>query len=629
VICTDKTGTLTQNEMTVREAWVPGGRFTVSGVGYEPRGAVRPAGGTAAAAGAGAELHELFAGAALCNDARLLPPQEGRGWSILGDPTEAALLAAAAKAGIDERRLSAELPRRREIPFDSRRKRMSTVHRRRGAAGEVAYVKGAPREILGLCTTVLAGDAARPLGEEERSRILAANDEYARGGLRVLAVARRELPARPASYTADAVERELTFLGLLALMDPPRPEVEEAVARCRRAGVRIVMITGDYGLTAASIAMRTGIAGPGARMVTGEELDGLSDLELAALLRQEVHLARVSPEHKLRVVGALQASGEIVAMTGDGVNDAPALRKADIGVAMGISGTDVAKEAAPMVLLDDNFASIVNAIEEGRAVYANIRKFTTYIVTSNAPEAWPFILQILFNVPLALPVVQLLAVDLGTDLVPALALGAEPPEPGLMDRPPRSRSERIVDGRLLLRSLVWLGSIQTVLCFAGFFWLWWSYGYRDLLHLPRPDLLPYPERLASPEGRVYVLSTSIYHAGVVTTQIGNAYACRTERSSVWRVGFFGNRLLLAGFAVELVLIGLLLYAPPLARIFEEGPLPARFWALLLLYPPVMFLAEEARKAFVRRRQAGRAADAGAGDPIRGGTAAATASGGSA
>jgi magnesium-transporting ATPase (P-type) len=337
----------------------------------------------------------------------------------------------------------------------------------------------------------------------------------------------------------------------------------------------------------------------------------------------------VSPEHKLRVVGALQASGEIVAMTGDGVNDAPALRKADIGVAMGISGTDVAKEAAPMVLLDDNFASIVNAIEEGRAVYANIRKFTTYIFTSNTPEAWPFILQILGNVPLALPVVQLLAVDLGTDLVPALALGAEPPEPGLMNRPPRSRSERLVDGRLLLRSLLWLGSLQTLLCFAGFFWLWWSYGYRDLLHLPRPDLLPYPERLASPEGRVYVLATSMYHAGVVTTQIGNAYACRTERSSVWRVGFFGNRLLLAGFAVELLLIGLLLYAPPLARVFEEGPLPARFWAVLLLYPPVMFLAEEARKALVRRREARRAAGAGVGEPGRGGAAATTASGGSA
>ncbi len=602
VICTDKTGTLTQNEMTVREVLAGGRRFSVTGVGYEPRGEFRPTDGGGEPPAA---LRELLVGALLCNNARLQPPQGERGWSILGDPTEAALLVAAAKGGLDEERLARELPRRREIPFESRRKRMSTVHARRGGAGELVYVKGAPREVLELCTTVFAAGGVRPLDEDERARILAANDEYARGALRVLAVARRELPERPPSYAAEQVERELTFLGLLAMMDPPRPEVAEAVARCRRAGIRIVMITGDYGLTAESIARRVGLVGPGARIVTGQELEGMSVDELADALRQEVLLARVSPEHKLRVVQALQSGGEIVAMTGDGVNDAPALRKADIGVAMGITGTDVAKEAAPMILLDDNFASIVNAIEEGRAVYANIRKFTTYIFTSNTPEAWPFILQILFNVPLALPVVQLLAVDLGTDLLPALALGTERPEPGLMDRPPRSRAERLIDGRLLLRTLLWLGSLQTLLCFAGFFWLYWSFGYRDLLHLPRPDLLPYPERLTSPEGRVYVLATSIYHAGVVTTQIGNSYACRTERSSVWSVGFFSNRLLLAGFVFELVLICLLLYLPPLARVFEEGPLPLRYWTVLFLYPPVMLLAEETRKAFVRWREARR------------------------
>jgi magnesium-transporting ATPase (P-type) len=608
VICTDKTGTLTQNEMTVREVLAGGRRYTVSGVGYDPGGSFLPADGGAGAGPAAVEgaLRELLAGALLCNNARLLPPGGERGWSILGDPTEAALLVAAAKGGLDERQLARELPRVREVPFDSRRKRMSTVHGRPGGKGELVYVKGAPREVLELCTAVLAERGPQPLDDAGRAGILAANDEYARGALRVLAVARRELPSRPEAYTAEHVERELTFVGLLAMMDPPRPEVAAAVARCRRAGIRTIMITGDYGLTAESIARRVGLVGPGARIVTGVELDTMADAELTAALAGEVLLARVAPEHKLRVVEALQARGETVAMTGDGVNDAPALRKADIGVAMGISGTDVAKEAAPMILLDDNFASIVNAIEEGRAVYANIRKFTTYIFTSNTPEAWPFILQILFNVPLALPVVQILAVDLGTDLVPALALGVEPPEPGLMDRPPRSRTERLVDGRLLLRSLLWLGTLQTLLCFAGFFWLYWSYGYRDLAHLPRPDLLPYPERLATPDGRVYVLATSMFHAGVVATQIGNSLACRTERASVFRAGFWGNRLLLGGFCFELLLMCLMLYVPPVARIFEEGPLPLRFWAVLLLYPPALLLAEEARKAFVRRREARRA-----------------------
>ncbi len=614
VICTDKTGTLTQNEMTVREAWTAAARFVASGVGYDPAGEFRPAAGSAPGAGSGAstDLLELLTGAALCNNARLLAPREGRGWSILGDPTEAALLVAAAKAGLDEAALAREHPRLRELPFDSRRKRMSTVHARGGT--EVAYVKGAPREILGLCTAVLFGGRAVPLDEETRVLILAANDEYARGSLRVLAVAQRDLPPRPELTTADWVERDLTFLGLVAMMDPPRPEVAAAVATCRRAGIRIAMVTGDYGLTAESIARRVGIVGEGARIVTGQDLDEMTDEGLAQIVQGEVIFARVAPEHKLRVVAALQARGEVVAVTGDGVNDAPALRKADIGVAMGIAGTDVAKEAAPMILLDDNFASIVSAIEEGRAVYANIRKFTTYIFTSNTPEAWPFILQILFNVPLALPVMQILAVDLGTDILPALALGSEKPEPGLMERPPRSPRERLVNRALIVRSLLWLGSIQSLLCFTGFFFLYWTMGYTDLLHLPRPDLLPYGERLLSRDGLVYVTATSMFHAGVVATQIGNAYACRTERSSVWTVGFWGNRLLLAGFATELALIAAMIYVPPLRAVFEEGPLPLRYWLFLMLYPPVIFLAEEGRKAFVRWRERRAAGDARGGTP---------------
>jgi len=603
VICTDKTGTLTQNEMTVREAWAAGRRLTVTGVGYEPVGELRLA--SADETFSAGDLRELLLGAALCNNAKLVAPSEGKAWTILGDPTEAALLVVAAKGGLLRDEVVKELPRLRELPFDSMRKRMSTIHLR--AREETAFVKGAPKEVLALCTSLLVDGEVVPMTDAWREQILSCNDAYARGALRVLGIARRTLPERPDGYTVGWVERDLTFLGLLAMQDPPRPEVAEAVQKCHRAGIRIVMITGDYGLTAESIARRVGIVGEGARLVGGSELDSMSDAELAEVLKGEVIFARVAPEHKLRVVTALKERGEIVAVTGDGVNDAPALKKAHIGVAMGIAGTDVAKEAASMILLDDNFASIVNAIEEGRAVYSNIRKFTTYIFTSNTPEAWPFIFQIVFNIPLALTVMQVLAIDLGTDLVPALALGTEKPEPGLMDRPPRGPKDRIVDRRLVVRSLLWLGTLQTALCFAGFFFLWRTMGFHSLLHLPRPDLLPYAQRLLTHDGFVYVLATTMFHAGVITTQIGNAYACRTERTSVFKVGFFSNRFLLFGFLVELTLISILIYAQPFQTIFEHGPLPLQYWGFLFLYAPVMFLAEEARKGIMRRIEARRTA----------------------
>ena len=307
----------------------------------------------------------------------------------------------------------------------------------------------------------------------------------------------------------------------------------------------------------------------------------------------------MAPEHKLRVVKTLQEMGHMVAVTGDGVNDAPALKKADIGIAMGMGGTEVAREAADMVLTDDNFASIVNAIEEGRAVYANIKKFVTYIFSHNMTEAWPFIVQILFNIPLALPVMQVLAIDLGTDILPALALGTEAPEPGTLECRPRDPKERLIDVHLLLRALLWLGSIQTALCFTGYFFLYRISGYHDLLHLPRPDLLPYAERLSTHDGYIYVLSTAIFLAGVIATQIGNAYACRTRQASVFTIGFFSNRLLLIGIMVELILVNILIYVPPFQQIFELAPLPLYCWAIIFIYPPVMFLAEEGRKAFVR------------------------------
>ncbi|HEY6008433.1 MAG TPA: cation-transporting P-type ATPase [Geobacteraceae bacterium] len=600
VICTDKTGTLTQNEMTVRDLWVAGRRLSATGIGYAPEGEILD-GGRPVASPLTGDLGRLLVAGGLCNDSRLIPPGEkDSAWTVLGDPTEAALRVAARKGGVDLAAEEARLPRLREFPFESRRKRMSTIHRE--GDGRVAFVKGAPREVIGLSGRIRQGGIDIPLSCDQKEKILAANDEYARNGLRVLAVAERTLPGELRDYAPESIEKGLTLLGLMAMMDPPRDEVAEAVAKCHRAGIRVIMITGDYGLTAESIARRIGIIREGRpRLVTGADLDAMDDGVLQEALAGEVIFARAAPEHKLRVVSALREAGHVVAVTGDGVNDAPALKRADIGVAMGIAGTDVAKEAADMVLTDDNFASIVNAIEEGRGVYANIKKFATYIFSHNMTEAWPFILQIMCNIPLALPVMQVLAIDLGTDIVPALALGTEKPEPGVMDRPPRSQREHLIDSQLLLRAMVWLGSLQTLLCFAGFFFLYRSFGYGDLLHLPRPDLLPYAERLLSRDGSVYVLATSMFLAGVVTTQVGNAYACRTERVSVFSVGFWSNRFLLFGFLVELTLVGILIYLPPFQSIFELGPLPLTYWLFLFIYPPVMFLAEEGRKAFLRRR----------------------------
>ncbi len=358
VICTNKTGTLTQNEMTVQEIWVAGRRLTVMGVGYAPEGQILE-GGRPVSRPAEGDLRELLVAAALCNDSRLLPPEgESPRWSALGDPTEAALRVAALKGGVDPEAEGERTPRVLELPFDSRRKRMTTIHR--AGAARVAYVKGAPKETLALCSYILHDGQVLPLDEVLRARITAANDDYARSGLRVLAVALRVLPEDLTEHTPQAIERDLTFLGLMAMLDPPRPEVAEAVGKCHRAGIRIVMITGDYGLTAESIARRVGmVRGPRPLLITGTELDSMDDQALREALGHEVILARVAPEHKLRVVTVLKEMGHVVAVTGDGVNDAPSLKRADIGLAMGLTGTDVAKEAADIVLTDDNFASIV------------------------------------------------------------------------------------------------------------------------------------------------------------------------------------------------------------------------------------------------------------------------------
>lgn len=613
VICTDKTGTLTQNEMTVRNIWLPKGQFTVTGVGYAPEGQITAASQDVSVS-EDDDIQRLLTAAALCNNSRLIPPNgETPRWTVLGDPTEAALLVVAEKSGVHLADVTRQLPRLRELPFESRRKRMSTVHRAEGTALRIvgdgsgiagdgvqgnprattdryAFLKGAPKEVLELCSWVWCNGQAQPLDGDMQARIMAANDAYARNGLRVLAVAWRVLPANVAIAEAEQVEADLTFLGLMAMMDPPRPEVSQAVEQCFRAGIRIVMITGDYGLTAESIARRIGIVrGDHARIITGTELETMDDMALQHALNDEVIFARVAPEHKLRVVSALQAQGQIVAVTGDGVNDAPALKKADIGVAMGITGTDVAKEAADMILTDDNFASIVSAVEEGRAVYNNIKKFTTYIFTSNTPEAVPFIFFALSQgrVPLALNVMHILAIDLGTDMVPALALGAEPPAPGVMEQPPRSLREHLITRPMLVRAYLWLGMVQSLAVMAAFYFIYWMNGYwGQWLDLPA-------------SGTLYEAATAMALAAVVTTQIGNLFAQRAAHTSIWRIPLFNNRLIWIGIASELLLIVLIVYVPFFQEIIGTAAFPLGYWLFLFAWMPALLIADELRK-FVAR-----------------------------
>jgi len=601
LICTDKSGTLTQNQMTVRRLWVANTQIDVSGVGYEPKGSFNPALARLNGRSDRASLPDvqmLFKAALLCNNARLNPPSpEQPHWSALGDQTEAALRVVAMKGGLDEQEQGEAYPRLYELPFDAHRKRMSTIHSSDGC--EIVFVKGAPKEVLQLCSFIQIHGQVVPLDDGTRAAILAANDNYARSALRVLALAYRELPARQGyisrsePYSVEKTERELVFIGLAAMMDPPRPEVAQAIQELRAAGIRIAMITGDYGLTAESLGRRVGMLSTDTpRILTGAELECLSDEELKALLGQEIIFARMAPEHKLRLVGAYQQRGEVVAVIGDGVNDVPALRKADVGIAMGLTGTDVAKEAADVILTSDNFATVVRAIAEGRTAYQNLRKFITYIMASNVPEVLPFILTALFKLPLALTVAQILAIDLGTDLFPALALGMDTPEPGIMLLPPRRRDQPLVDSKLILRACGWLGMIEAVLCYTGFFFVYYINGYPVWNGLPSaagPD-----QPLA-----VYVLATTTFHAGVVMSQIGNAFACRSETRNVRHMGWLSNRFLLIGVAIEIGLILSMIYIHPLAVVFEHQPLPPIYWLGLALFAPLLYGIERIRKSVFR------------------------------
>jgi Ca2+-transporting ATPase len=592
VICTDKTGTLTQAEMTVQRCWVAGRWYTVSGVGYAPDGMVSAEDGGAQDGGAGEAVREVLRTASLCSNARLVPPAADRpGWRVLGDPTEGALLVAAAKAGVDVAAEEARTPRLSELPFDSERKLMTTVHRT--GDGCRAYVKGAPQELLARCTHARWDGELRPLDDGLRAGIRAANDAMARRSLRVLAVAERPVAGdHPAEGEA---EQGLTFLGLVGMVDPPRPEVAAAVSACRQAGIRMIMVTGDHALTAEAIGRRVGIVtGPAPVVVRGDELTAMDDDRLRELLRGRAELlfSRVSPEHKMRIVATLSELGEVVAVTGDGANDAPALKRADIGVAMGAGGTDVAREAAAMVLLDDSFASIVTAVELGRSVYRNIRKFLIYLFSHNIAELAPILVAAAVGFPLVpLTAVQVLAIDLGSDVLPALALGTEPPEPDVMDSPPRSRTEQLFSAGLVRRFL-FLGLIQSVGVVAVFFWRIHEAGL--------------PFSAFTVDNPYYRQALTLTQAAIVVSQFFNGFAVRTDRQSILRVGLLSNPRLIAAECLGVGLMAAISYLPPLQAVFHTAPLRPTDWLVLAGFGLVLLVAEETRKWAYRRRLERRA-----------------------
>lgn len=591
VICSDKTGTLTQNQMTINHVWLMQKRYQVSGEGYVNNGKIL-ANKQPVKLTQDSDLALLLRISGLDNDTEIQPGKTAQAKpKILGTPTEAAHLILAQKSGLGLAELRKSYPRIGELPFDSDRKRMTTIHQQPDGS-QVVYVKGALDGILAICDSVLDNGQIRPITDADKATIDAANKHYAAEGLRSMAMAYRnyqDLPTDPADCTIENTEQRLTFVGLTVMADPPRPEIYDAVEKCHRANIRIIMVTGDSPLTAKSVAVKIGIDSDQVRVITGDELAAMSDTALQTAVKGEVIFARVAPEQKYRIVKANQHNGEIVAATGDGVNDAPALKQADIGIAMGVTGTDVAKDAADMILTDDNFASIVAAIEEGRTVYSNLQKFLLYILNSNVPEAIPSVL-FLFSrglIPLPLTVMQILTVDLGTDMLPALGLGAEKSEPGIMDQPPRARNAHLLNKAIIWKAFGWYGMIASLLSTVAYFFVNYLHGW--------------PNVALAASGDTYVMATTMTLAAIVFCQIAAAINCRTKVTSVFKIGLFSNHRIWWGIAFEICLIAVLMYVPVLQGLFNTAAINGRDWLLLFSIPIPLILIEEARKALVRRR----------------------------
>ena len=561
VIVTDKTGTLTENRMQAVSVHFAGTTRELATL--EPADAAGHA--------------PFFEVARHCHSLREVARNGVP--VLLGDPMEVALV------GMAERGLSgrAPVPPCDELPFDADRKRMSTVHE--GPAGRVLYCKGAVEQVLPLCAQVLAAqNGSVAMSEALMQEFLAAQEEMAERGLRVLALAYRTLDA---GVPREQWETSLTLAGLVGLHDPPRPEVPQAIATCRAAGIRVIMVTGDHPHTARAVARDIGLA-TAPVVIIGETLSRLTVTQLQlALDAEEILFARVTADQKMRIVEALKRKGHVVAVTGDGVNDAPALRRADIGIAMGVVGTDVARGAADMVLLDDNFASIVAAIEEGRAVFQNIRKFLTYILTSNIPEIVPYLAFVLLRIPLPLTIIQILAVDLGTDMLPALGLGAEKPAPDIMRQPPRRRDERLMNWPLMARAYLWLGMLEAAAAMAAFFFVLGDGGWR------------YGEALAGGDP-LYQQATTACLAAIIVMQVVNVVLCRDPRESLFSAALKYNALILFGILAELALILAIVYTAPGNAAFGTAPIALDVWLFMLPFAAAMLVLEEGRKWWVRR-----------------------------
>jgi Ca2+-transporting ATPase len=585
VICTDKTGTITKGEMTVKKLWVKDRVIEVSGIGYNPIGDFT-LNGEALKVQEAAAVEKFLEIAALCNSAKIEPPSDrNASWGVIGDPTDGALIVAALKYGMNVQNRLAEKPIIHIMPFDFTRKRMTTVHKLNGEV--FIYTKGAPRSILSVCNKILVDGKVEELTRKNLRSAEAKIREFASEGLRVIAVAYKKLPR--SEYSKDAkVEKDMIFVGLAAMLDPPRLEVREAVTKARQAGIKTLIITGDYGPTAQVVAREVGLVDSACcNIIRGVDLEALSDEAIVdAVKGGNVIFARVSPEQKLRIVEVIKERGEIVAVTGDGANDAPSLKEADVGVAMGVSGTDVAREAADIILLDDSFESIVKAVESGRAIYENIRKFIVYVFSHNWAELIPYVLYAVLGIPLPLLVVQVLAIDLAIDVIPSLALSREPPEAGIMQEPPRSIKERLFTAKVFLRSL-YIGVIIAVGAMVGCLSAWMAGGWHFGVPLPS-------------DSPVYIKGVTMTFAGIVVAQVGNVLACRTSKVSIFKTRLSTNKWIILGIVAQLFILSFLIYVPLMQQFFGTTALGIWDWAFLASLALIVVFAEEIRKFFARR-----------------------------
>jgi Ca2+-transporting ATPase len=573
VICTDKTGTLTQNEMTVVKVLADNKLLEVEGTGYEPVGDFKLEGSTITTKESSG-LKLLLTIAALANDAKL--DNSSGMYKIIGDPTEGALITLAGKAGIDSAELNHMYKRIEEIPFDSERKMMTTFHDMPNDEGVSSFTKGAPDIIIDRCNRIILDGKVSEFTPELKSEVLRVNSELSRAALRVLAFAFKEYPSLPTDPSPDKNESDMIFVGLTGMIEPPRPEARDAIALCKKAGVNAIMITGDYKETAFAIAKDLGMADTEDQAIMGEKIDGMSDEELQEVVKNTKVFARVSPEHKVRIVSALRANGDIAAMTGDGVNDALAIKKADIGVSMGITGTDVAKNTADMILTDDNFASIVAAVEEGRIIFSNIKKFVYFLLSCNIGEILLVFTSILMNLPVPLLPIQLLWLNLVTDSFPALALGVEKGEPDIMNQPPRNPDEAILDRRMLV-GVTFQAIAVAAASLSAYLLALRMYGLENI-----------------EEARTITFAT------LIVAELLRAYSSRSQKFTLVKIGIFSNKSMVYATLGAFLLLLAVIYIPFMNGIFYTFPLSFVDWEIVLSFAFIPLVVGELTKVVMAK-----------------------------